>query len=173
MKDKLGAAQIRQNFWVLIFIFCTWGCTSRMAVSNSTTIGTDANGFAVGQYSDSRSGEIQSPISTWFGGGGGGGGSSNSSGLGAALLGPLRAAASAGSSAGSSAGAGAIGGGFSSGTVESQGDPMKFARAIAMINYSRRLEIMSVDSPGGSRDYTFTDKPLKKRNYQPFGQQTD
>jgi hypothetical protein len=136
-------------FGVLVLISSlVLGCSSKVAVNNSTAIGTDANGFGVGQYSDSRSGEIQSPISTWLGGGGGGGG----------LAG---------------AGAGAIGGGYESWPVQAQGDPMKFARAIATINYSRRLQMMSVDDAGGSRDYTFTDRPLKKRTYQPFGHQTE
>ena len=160
-------------FVLILIICCVGGCTSRMAVSNSTTIGTDAKGLAVGQYSDSRSGEIQSPVSMWFGGGGGGGGSSsNGSSLSGTLLGPIIAAVGAASSAGgSSAGAGALGGGFSTGQVETQGDPMKFARAIATINYSRRL--VTVDDAGGARNFTFTDSPLRKSNYQPFGNQTE
>ena len=129
-------------FILILIICCAGGCTLRMAVSNSTTIGTDANGYAFGQYSDSREGCIQSPSSSWLGGGGGGGGVQG-------------------------LGLGMVAGGFSTGRVETQGDPMRFARAVATINYSRRL--VTADDVGGARNFTFTDSPLRKRSYQPFG----
>ncbi|AEB09462.1 hypothetical protein [Desulfobacca acetoxidans] len=135
----------------LLFLICgcLWGCTSNLAVNNSTNISTDANGFAVGQYSDSRSGQISAPSSFWLGGGGGGGG-------------------------GSGLGLGTIIAGGSSGQVETQGNPLPFARAVAMINYSRRLDTVSCDDLyGGVREYRFSDAPLKKKGYQPFGHQVE
>ncbi len=90
-----------------------WGC-SHLAVTSSTQIGTDAQGFAVGQYSDSRSGIITGSSSAWWGGGGGGGHGG--------------------------VGLGMMSFGWHTEPPPTQGDPLPFARAIATINYSRRLE---------------------------------
>jgi hypothetical protein len=54
-----------------------------------------------------------------------------------------------------------------------QGNPLNFARSIAMINYSRRLDKISADDACGSREYTFTTSPIKQKNYQPFGSQVE
>jgi hypothetical protein len=59
--------------------------------------------------------------------------------------------------------------GFS--VAPTQGDPLPFARSIAMINYSQKLEkIYRYDEAGGSVQYEFREKALKK-GYQPFGYQ--
>jgi hypothetical protein len=138
---------IMKGFWPLIFFISCMGCSS-MGVNNSTNIATDANGYAVGQYSDSRSGTIYSPSSVAVGGGGGGGGVGGT-GLGAAWV------------------------GYRTGNVQTEGDPLKFARAVAMINYSRRLDKVSASDAGGSRDYTFTTRPIRQKGYQPFGPQAE
>jgi hypothetical protein len=144
--DERGG--IMQKFWVLIFLICLTGGCSSMAVNSSTAIGTDANGYAVGQYSDGRYGCIYSPSSVVVGGGGGGGGNSGM-GLGAAWV------------------------GYRSGLVETQGDPLKFAHSIAIINLSRGYSRTSTADTGISRENIFTEKPLKQQSYQPFGHQAE
>jgi hypothetical protein len=136
-----------QRFLPLILIISCMGCSS-MGVNNSTNIATDANGYAVGQYSDSRSGNIYSPSSVVVGGGGGGGGAGGM-GLGAAWV------------------------GYRTENVQTEGDPLKFARAIAMINYSRRLDKVTAEDASGSKEFTFTTRPTKQKGYQPFGPQVE
>jgi hypothetical protein len=132
---------------LFFLICCAVGC-SGMAVNNSTTIGTDARGYATGQYSDSRYGCIYSPSAVQIGGGGGGGGGAGM-GLGAAWV------------------------GCKTGQVQTEGDPMKFARAVALINYSRRLDKITANDAGGTQEYIFTNRPLKEKSYQPLGSQTE
>ena len=121
-EKKMGNLSMPQKLLVLILIsYFIWGCGS-MSANNSTNIATDARGFATGQYSDSRAGEVC--------------GSSGALNMG-------------------------------------QGNPVNFARSIAMINYSRRLDKISADDACGSREYTFTSSPIKQKNYQPFGSQVE
>ncbi len=122
-----------------------WGC-SQLQVNSSMQIGTDAQGWAMGQYSDSRSGVITGRTTAWWGGGGGGGG-------------------------GDGVGLGLMTFGWHTEPPPTQGDPLPFARAIAAINYSRRLEQVKCDpgATGGISEYTFSDRPLRQKRYQPFG----
>ncbi len=46
-------------------------------------------------------------------------------------------------------------------------DPTKFARSIAMINYSKKLKSIKYDETEGIIEYEFEHKPIGKVGYQP------
>jgi hypothetical protein len=45
-----------------------------------------------------------------------------------------------------------------------QGDPLPFARSIAMINYSKRLSSIKYDETGGIIEYEFNPRPMSMRS---------
>jgi hypothetical protein len=45
-----------------------------------------------------------------------------------------------------------------------QGDPLPFARSIAMINYSKRLRSIQYDETGGIIQYEFNPEPMSMRS---------
>ena len=84
---------------------------------------------ATGQYQDSRSGKLYKAA---LGGGGGGGG------VGVAALGGFL---------------------FSLNSSQSQSDPTNFAKAIAMVDMSKKLKSVRYDEDTGIREYEFV-QPL-------------
>jgi hypothetical protein len=106
---------------------------------HSEYIDTDQlNGYASGKYSNSSSG----PSGTFsIAGGGGGLGSGGNSGFGAGAM-----------------------------TINSsppQITPYNFARAVAMINYSKKLKSVKYDEMGGIIEYEFDQTPLPGRSSRP------
>jgi hypothetical protein len=103
---------------------------------HSEYIDTDQlNGYASGKYTNSSSG----PSGTFaIAGGGGGIGTGGNSGFGAGAL-----------------------------TINSsppQITPYNFARAVAMINYSKKLKSVKYDETGGIIEYEFDQAPLPGRS---------
>lgn len=126
------------------------GCSYGLNVQHSEVIDVSkTTGMADGQYRDSRSGTVTHMDFGFFGGGLG------------------KGAASVGTAA---AGSGLGGFGASIRPPATQGDPVPFARSIAMINYSRKLSRVKFDYDG-IIDFEFSDKPTKAQ-YQPFGRQS-
>lgn len=142
---------------MLAFIWAFTGCVT---VDHSEVIRTEANGLASGEYRDVRTGTLANVEFGAFGGA-----ASNMATTSTAVLNALVR-----SGPGGGAGVGAIG--FRVKPAPAQGDPTLFARSIAIINYSRRLAKIDYDEAGDIIKYEFNDKPLKRPNYQPFGQQS-
>lgn len=142
-----------KNFILLFLILLSlgvWGCVT---VDHTTLIDTDKDGYANGQFRDVRNGRLADV--TLFGGGGAGSAGSSL----AAYL-PLAATSSA-----ASAGAGMFGLGIR--PAPSQGDPVPFAKSIAMINYSKRLQSIKYDEMGGIIEYEFGPGPMSMRSESP------
>lgn len=149
--------------WGLITIISLLlvGCVS---VQHSEFIGTDHEGMASGIYRDNRSGTICN-ISIWGTGAGASAATSAASTAVGAAASPWMG------NLAQNGGSGAFGAaGLHINPPPTQGNPLLFARSIAMINYSRRLLNIKYDDTGEIIKYEFSDKPLKKRKYQPFGQ---
>lgn len=142
---------------VLALIMPFAGCVT---VDHSEVIRTEANGLASGEYRDVRTGTL---ANVEFGALGGA-----ASSMGATSAQILASVARSGPAMG--AGGGALG--FRVKPAPAQGDPTLFARSIAIINYSKRLAKIDYDEAGDIIKYEFNDKPLKKPNYQPLGQQS-
>lgn len=125
-------------------------CSGCVTVDNATVIDTTPIGDASGQYRDVRHGEVGN-----FGifGTGAGAGAADSVGL------ALTAASLVGNSGSSSGGGGGMLG-LRVYPAPSQGDPMPFARSIAMINYSKKLKSIKYDEFGGVIDYEFEAQPI-------------
>ena len=123
---------------ILVVVVALSGCAANF--QRSEVIDTDKfEGYASGTYRDSSSGP--NSIVSLAGGGGGWG------------------AAGAG-------GAGAVGMVIKTGPPDS--GAYKFARAIATINYSKRLKSITYDETGRIVDYEFEQRPLgKSSSYQP------
>jgi hypothetical protein len=106
---------------------------------HSEYIDTDQlNGYASGKYSNSSSGRSGTFA---IAGGGGGLGSGGASGFGAGAL-----------------------------TINSappQITPYNFARAVAMINYSKKLKSVKYDETGGIIEYEFDQTPSYRRSSAP------
>ena len=122
---------------ILIMALGVWGCVS---LDHSTVVDTDTSGYASGQFRDVRHGTLAN-----FGIFGGGAGAAAAS----AATGTILSATSI-SSPNSSANSGGGGGmlGLRVYPVPSQGDPMPFARSIALINYSKMLKKITYDDVG-------------------------
>jgi hypothetical protein len=133
------------------------GCVT---VDHSEVIRTEANGLASGEYRDVRTGTLANVEFGAFGGA-----ASSMASTATTVIGAL---AKSGPAMG--AGAGAIG--FRVKPAPAQGDPTRFARSIAIINYSTRLAKIDYDEAGDIIKYEFNDKPLKRPNYQPCVQQS-
>jgi hypothetical protein len=130
-----------KNFIWLFLILArgVWGCVS---VDHTTLVDADQSGYASGQYRDVRHGTVAN-----FGIFGAGAGAAAADSASAALS--LTAAALTGgakSAASSGGGGGMLG--LRVYPAPSQGDPMPFARSIAMINYSKKLTRVSYDDCG-------------------------
>ena len=122
---------------ILIMALGVWGCVS---VDHSTVVDTDTSGYASGQFRDVRHGTLAN-----FGIFGGGAGAAAAS----AATGTILSATSI-SGPNSSANSGGGGGmlGLRVYPAPTQGDPMPFARSIALINYSKMLKKITYDDCG-------------------------
>ncbi len=131
---------------IALFILLCAGCAATSQVDHSVYIDTDAQGFAVGQYRDVRSGNF-CRTGVLLSGGGGGWGNMGGGGLG-------------------------IGGlAFTIDPPPSESNPLNFARAIAMINYSRKLKSLKYDETGDLLDYEFDCPPdASRRGRTPLSQ---
>jgi hypothetical protein len=132
---------------LLIMALGVWGCVT---ANNSTLIDTDQQGFASGQYRDVRQGQV-ADFGIFAGGAGTGAASA------ARAIGPLLSDTKSGSG-----GAGMIG--LRVYPSPTQGDPLPFARSIAMINYSKRLSSIKYDETGGIIEYQFNPGPMSMKS---------
>ena len=144
---------------ILILAMGVWGCVT---VDNATVIDVDSQGYANGQFRDTRNGQVAD--FTLFGGGAGAAASASA----ASALGQLATTTILGALSGSKNNSSSGGGGGMLGlTVRpapAQGDPVPFARSIAMINYSKKLKSIKYDESGGIIEYDFEQQPLTQRS---------
>lgn len=157
---------------LLIMALGIWGCVT---ADNTTVIDTDQQGYASGQYRDVHHGKV-ADFDIYGGGAGVSAASSAASLAGSALLSTVttgvgsRTAAISGSNANSGSSSGGGGGmvGLRVHPAPTQGDPLPFARSIAMINYSKRLNSIKYDESGGIIEYEFNSGPgSMSREYAP------
>lgn len=146
---------------LLVMLGC-WGCSS-MAVDNKTLLDAPENGYASGQYRDVRSGKVADYgfFATGAGAAAAGGASS--------LLNAGTTSLLQGSSNPTSSGGGGGMIGLRVYPAPTQGDPLPFARGVAMINYSKKLKRISYDQAGGVIEYEFDSNPFAAQTsaYQP------
>ncbi len=146
----------------LILTLAVWGCVS---VDHSTFIDTDKDGYANGQFRDVRSGSV-ADVSFYGGGAGAAASSAGASALGALATNTLLATGSAARNSSSSGGGGGMFG-LHVKPGPTQGDPVPFAKSVAMINYSKRLKSIKYDEMGGVIEYEFGPGPLSMRSDSP------
>jgi len=153
-----------KNFILLFLILSlgVWGCVT---VDNTTLIDTDKDGYANGQFRDVRSGSV-ADVSLFGGGAGAGAASAGASALGALATNTLLATGSATSNKSSSGGGGGMFG-LHVKPAPTQGDPVPFAKSVAMINYSKRLKSIKYDEMGGVIEYEFGPGPMSMRSDSP------
>jgi hypothetical protein len=132
---------------LLIMALGVWGCVT---ADNTTLIDTDQQGYASGQYRDVHHGKV-ADFSIF--GGGAGIGSAAASGA----IGPLLSSSNSGTGGGGMLGLRVY-------PSPTQGDPVPFARSIAMINYSKRLSSIKYDETGGIIEYQFNPGPMSMRS---------
>ncbi len=149
---------------ILIVLLGVGGCVT---VDNSTLVDADSHGYANGQYRDVRSGKLCD-----FGifGGGAASAAANANSMLASSITTAASIAtgnSTGSSKSSSGGGGLVG--LRVYPAPAQGDPLPFARSIAMINYSKKLTKVSYDD-SGLVNYEFGE-PTQKSRPSSFGHQ--
>jgi hypothetical protein len=133
---------------LFFFLFFMTGCASNNNIYHSEVIDTDAQGMATGQYRDVRTGYFDSVYFGAFGGGWGLGGGGGLGGFAVAVQPP-----------------------------PTQGNPLEFARSVAMINYSKKLKSVRYDESGDIIDYEFEGQPrpcksAPQRLPDTFGRQT-
>jgi hypothetical protein len=138
--------------WViLILAMGVWGCVS---VDHTTVVDADHSGYANGQYRDVRSGKV-CDVSI-YGGGAAASAASTATGL---VTSNILTAASAATTLSSPSNSSSSGGGGGLVGIRirppAQGDPMPFAKAIATINYSKKLKNISYDEISGQVNYQF------------------
>ncbi len=166
----LGKGNVMKKIGLLLLIMAlgVWGCVT---ADNSTLIDTDQQGYATGQYRDTHQGTV-ADFDIYGGGAGASAASSAASLAGTALLSSvtngvgsrtLSAGANSGSSNSSSGGGGGMVG-LRIHPAPTQGNPLPFARSIAMINYSRRLSSIKYDESGGIIEYEFNTEPMSMRS---------
>lgn len=149
---------------MLILAISVWGCVT---VDSSTIVDADSQGYANGQYRDVRHGKVCD--FGIFATGGAGGASSTAATALTSLVSATALSSGSSSSNNSSSGAGA---GLIGLRVypPPQGDPVPFAKAIAMINYSKKLKNISYDESGGRLNYEFGE-PNQRTRPSSFGHQ--
>jgi hypothetical protein len=157
-----------KNFiWLfLILALGVWGC---MTVDHATLIDTDKDGYANGQFRDVRNGNV-ADVSLYGGGAGAAASSAAASALSALAASnaanSLVAARGASSNNTSSGGGGGMFG-LHVKPGPTQGDPVPFAKSVAMINYSKRLQSIKYDEMGGVIEYEFGPGPMSMRSDSP------
>ena len=163
-----GEGDEKNGWLLLIMALGVWGCVT---ADNSTLIDTGQQGYASGQYRDMHHGQV-----TDFGIFGTGAGVCAASSAASILVGALLSSVSNGvgsslnasrSISGSSDSSSGGGGGMLGLRIypaPTQGDPLPFARSIAMINYSKRLRSIKYDESGGIIDYEFNTEPMPMRS---------
>lgn len=147
--------------FILLFLILSlgvWGCVT---VDHATLIDTDKDGYANGQFRDVRNGNVADV--SFFGGGAGAAAASSASALIAATA---TAAAQGGKQSASSGGGGGMFG-LHVKPGPTQGDPVPFAKSVAMINYSKRLKSIKYDEMGGVIEYEFGPGPMSMRSDSP------
>jgi hypothetical protein len=149
---------------MLISALGVWGCVT---VDNSTMVDADTTGYATGQYRDVRHGKVGD--FGVFGTGAGGAASAASTSAIAALT--TATSMSSGSAASHDSSSGGGGGmlGLRVSPAPTQGNPLPFARSIAMINYSKKLTRVSYDD-SGLVNYEFGE-PDRRARPSSFGHQ--
>jgi hypothetical protein len=120
--------------WLLLIM--ALGVWGCVTADNSTIIDTNQQGYASGQYRDVHQGKVSD-------------------------FGIFGTGAAVGAAAGS-AGGGMLG--LRIYPSPTQGDPLPFARSIAMINYSKRLSSIKYDESGGIIEYEFNPGPMSMRS---------
>jgi hypothetical protein len=128
---------------MLILTLAVCGCVT---VDNSTIVDADTHGYASGQYRDVRHGKVGD--FGVFGTGAGGAASAASTSAIAALTSATSISSGAAGSQNSSSGAGGGMLGLRVYPAPTQGNPLPFARSIAMINYSKKLTRVTYDDSG-------------------------
>jgi len=149
---------------LLIMALGVWGCVT---ADNTTLIDADQQGYATGQFRDVHHGQVTD--FSIFGGGAGVSAASSAASLASSALlsGVLNGVGSAslsksisGSNSSSSSGGGGGMLGLRVYPPQTQGDPLPFARSLAMINYSKRLRSIKYDESGGIIEYEFNNEPM-------------
>ena len=131
---------------MLIMALGVWGCVS---VDHSTVVDTDTSGYATGQFRDVRHGKVAN--FGIFGGGAGAAAASTATGLITSVVIPPGGGGSTftgGPNESNNSGGGGGMLGLRVYPAPTQGDPMPFARSIAMINYSKMLKKITYDDAG-------------------------
>jgi hypothetical protein len=126
---------------LLIMTLGVWGCVT---VDNSTMVDADQNGVASGQFRDIRHGQLCD--FTVYGGGAGATAANTATGLMTSVIGNNLSMSGPNASASSGGGGGFVG--LHVSPAPAQGDPLPFARSIAMINYAKKLKKVSYDDCG-------------------------
>ncbi len=150
------------SWLILILALGVWGCVS---VDSTTVIDTDKDGYAGGQFRDVRNGKVADV--SLFGGGAAATAASGGSALLAGIATTAGTALAGGAKNTSSSGGGGGMFGLHIRPGPSQGDPVPFAKSVAMINYSKRLKAIKYDEAGGIIEYEFAPGPMSMRSEYP------
>jgi hypothetical protein len=166
LEGNPGEGKVMKKIGLLLLIMAlgVWGCVT---ADNTTLIDADQQGYATGQFRDVHHGQV-TDFSIFGGGAGVSAASSAASLAGGALLSSvsngvgssLNASRSISGSSGSSSGGGGGMLGLRVYPPQTQGDPLPFARSLAMINYSKRLRSIKYDESGGIIEYEFNNEPM-------------
>jgi hypothetical protein len=128
---------------MLISALGVWGCVT---VDNSTIVDADTHGYATGQYRDVRHGKV-ADFGVFATGAGGAASAASSSALAALTTATSISSGTANKNDSSSGGGGGMLG-LRVYPAPTQGNPLPFARSIAMINYSKKLTRVTYDDSG-------------------------
>ncbi|MEJ5329130.1 MAG: hypothetical protein WHT07_03140 [Desulfobaccales bacterium] len=147
---------------IILALALAGGCAT---IEHSTVVGTDAHGNATGEFRDVRHGCFNT-VTIWAAGAG----ASEAASSAAVLTGSIFDLAQRNSSNSSGSGAGGMLG-IRISPPPTQGDPVPFARSIAMINYSKKLKRIKYDETGDILEYVFDDSPSREAPAPTFGRQ--
>lgn len=152
---------------IILALALAGGCAT---IEHSTVVGTDAHGNATGEFRDVRHGCFNT-VTIWGAGAGASDAASSAASAAIALTGTGLLANGKRASDSSASGAGGMLG-IRISPPPTQGDPVPFARSIAMINYSKKLKKIRYDETGDILEYVFDDSPSRSEAPAPtFGRQ--
>jgi len=152
---------------IILVLALTGGCAT---IEHSTVVGTDPQGNATGEFRDVRHGCFNT-VTLWAAGAGASDAASSAASAALAVTGAGSLLAGRRSSDSSATGAGGMLG-IRISPPPTQGDPVPFARSIAMINYSKKLKKIKYDETGDILEYVFDDSPSRSEAPAPtFGRQ--